>query len=81
MGAQFFAKQLTLSQPGGQIMPATVLQAPPNFQTLRRPCCVFYNTSHTTTKLTIADFVQAGAFGQKLHFQIFISYVDYSKHS
>ena len=46
-----------------------------------RSHCVFYNTSHTTTKLTIADFVQAGAFGQKLHFQIFISYVDYSKHS
>ena len=25
---QFLAKQLTLSQPGGQIMPTTVLQAP-----------------------------------------------------
>ena len=25
---QYFAKQLTLSQPGGQIMPTTVLQAP-----------------------------------------------------
>ena len=35
---QFFAKQLTLSQPGEQIMPTTVLLAPPNFQTLRRPC-------------------------------------------
>jgi hypothetical protein len=34
---QFLAKQLTLSQPGGQIMPTTVLQAPPDFQTLRRP--------------------------------------------
>ena len=33
----FLAKQLTLSQPGGQIIPTTVLQAPPpNFQTLRR---------------------------------------------
>ena len=36
---QSLAKQLTLSQPGGQIMPTTVLQAPPpDFQTLRRPC-------------------------------------------
>ena len=32
------AEQLTLSQPGGQIMPTTVLQAPSIFQTLRRPC-------------------------------------------
>jgi hypothetical protein len=32
---QCLAKQLTLSQPGG---PATVLRAPQNFQTLRRPC-------------------------------------------
>ena len=35
---QFLAKQLTLSQPGGQIMPNTILQAPPDFQILRRPC-------------------------------------------
>ena len=34
--SQFLAKQLTLSQPGGQIIPSTVLQAPPEFQTLRR---------------------------------------------
>ena len=34
---QFLAKQLTLSQPEGQIMPTTVLRAPSNFQTLRRP--------------------------------------------
>ena len=33
---QFLAKQLTLSQPGGQIIPTTVLRAPPEFQTLRR---------------------------------------------
>ena len=33
---QFFTDQLTLSQPGGQTMPTTVLLAPPNFQTLRR---------------------------------------------
>ena len=38
-GAGFLAKQLTLSQPGEQIVPTTVLQAPsPDFQTLRRPC-------------------------------------------
>ena len=30
------AKQFTLSQPGGQIIPNTVLPAPPDFQTLRR---------------------------------------------
>ena len=34
---QSLTDQLTLSQPGGgQIMPITVLPAPPNFQTLRR---------------------------------------------
>ena len=33
---QFLAKQLTLSQPGGQIIPTKVLRAPPEFQTLRR---------------------------------------------
>ena len=27
---QFLADQLTLSQPGGQIMPTTVIQAPPH---------------------------------------------------
>ena len=37
---QFLTDQLTLSQPGGggQIMPTTVLSAPPEFQTLRRAC-------------------------------------------
>ena len=38
LAPQFLAKQLTLSQPGGQIMPTTVLRAPPDFETLRRPC-------------------------------------------
>ena len=39
LAPQFLTKQLTLSQPGGQIMPTTVIQAPPpDFQTLRRPC-------------------------------------------
>ena len=28
LAPQFLAKQLTLSQPGGQIMPTTVMQAP-----------------------------------------------------
>ena len=31
---------LTLSQPGGAYYPHPVLQAPPDFQTLRRPCIV-----------------------------------------
>ena len=42
--SQCLAEQLTLSQPGGQIMPTTVLQAPPNFQTLRRPCTHYIST-------------------------------------
>ena len=32
---QYLTDQLTLSQPGGQIIPTTVLPAPPDFQTLR----------------------------------------------
>ena len=36
--SRFFAENLTLSLPGGQIMPTTVLNAPSDFQTLRRPC-------------------------------------------
>ena len=36
LAPSFLAKQLTLSQPGGQIMATTVIQAPPDFQTLRR---------------------------------------------
>ena len=35
---QFLADQLTLSQPGGAHYPHPVLQAPPDFQTLRWPC-------------------------------------------
>ena len=34
LALQFLAKQLTLSQPGGQITPTTVLRAPRIF----RPC-------------------------------------------
>ena len=34
---QFLADQLTLSQPGGHIMPTTLLRATPDFQTLWRP--------------------------------------------
>ena len=37
---QILADQLTLSQPGGAHYPHPVLQAPPDFQTLRRPCIV-----------------------------------------
>ena len=37
----FLEENLTLSQPGGQIMPTTVLSALPDFQTLRRPCGVY----------------------------------------
>ena len=45
LALQCLAKQLTLSQPGGQIMPTTVLKAPLDFQILRlswslvRPSC------------------------------------------
>ena len=35
---QFLVDQLTLSQPGGAHSPHPVLRAPPDFQTLRRPC-------------------------------------------
>jgi hypothetical protein len=42
----FLAEQLTLSQPGGQIIPTTVLQAPPDFQTLRRPWIVKNSLLH-----------------------------------
>ena len=38
LAPQLLAKQLTLTQLGGQIMPTTVLQAPSDFQILRRPC-------------------------------------------
>ena len=34
----FLSDQLTLSQPGGAHYPHPVLRAPPDFQTLRRPC-------------------------------------------
>ena len=39
-GHQILADQFTLSQPGGQIMPTTLLLAPfpPDFQTFRHPC-------------------------------------------
>ena len=38
MPPHFLADQLTLSQPGGAHSPHQVLQAPLNFQILRRPC-------------------------------------------
>ena len=37
---QFLADQLTLSKPGGAHSPHPVLRAPPDFQTLRRPCII-----------------------------------------
>ena len=37
-GPHFLEDQLTLSQPGGAHYPHPVLRAPPDFQTLRRPC-------------------------------------------
>ena len=44
---QFLSEQLTLSKPGGQNMSTIVLQAPPDFQTLRRPCLRFDSVSHS----------------------------------
>ena len=38
LAPQILAKELTLSQPGGHIIPTTVLQVPPDFQTLRQTC-------------------------------------------
>ena len=38
---QFLAEKLTLSQPGGHIMPNTLLRAPSDFQTLRRHCILY----------------------------------------
>ena len=44
---QFLPEQLTLSQPRGQIMLTTLLQAPPDFWTMRRPwtarCGIYYS--------------------------------------
>jgi len=48
---QFWAEQLTLSQLGEQIMPTTVLRAPPDFQTLQRPCFVL-------TKILLCDKIK-----------------------
>ena len=36
----FLADQLTLSQPGGHIIPTQYYVPPPDFQTLRRPCYI-----------------------------------------
>ena len=38
LSSQFFADQLTLSQPDGHIITTTLLRAPLSFQTLRQPC-------------------------------------------
>ena len=60
----FFGHQLTLSQPGGHIMPTTVLQAPLDFQTLRRDSPVKYiknglkDDNHLCVKLTAFRGIQ-----------------------
>ena len=41
---QILAHQLTLPQPGGQIMPTPLLPVPPEFQTLLRPRLHFLQT-------------------------------------
>ena len=38
LSSLILADQLTLSQPGGQIMCTALLLAPPDFQTFLRPC-------------------------------------------
>jgi hypothetical protein len=38
LSSPLLADQLTLPQPGRQIMPTTLLPAPPDFQTFLRPC-------------------------------------------
>ena len=38
MAPHILADQLSLSQPGGQTMPTTLLFAPPDFKTFLRPC-------------------------------------------
>ena len=45
---KFLAKQLTISQPGGQILPTTVLRSPKDFQTLWRSWIILrLEVSHT----------------------------------
>jgi hypothetical protein len=47
---QFLEEKLTLSQPGEQIMPTTVLQAPPDFQNLRRPAWCYRRMPVSTSE-------------------------------
>ena len=53
---QFLTDQLTLSQPGGLIMPTTVLPAPPDFQTLRRACPIKMEDYANRLSLSPLDF-------------------------
>ena len=53
---QFLTDQLTLSQPGGLIMPTTVLPAPPNFQTLRRACTCIINSQGIFEKFLLCTY-------------------------
>ena len=53
---QILADQSTLSQPGGQIMPLTLLLTPPNFLTFQHPCLQLQNWL-VPTKLYVMHLV------------------------
>ena len=53
---QILADQLTLFQPGGQIIPTLILLAHPDFQTFRRPCHPTLETNHPTIKRFFFNF-------------------------
>ena len=50
---QFLVDQLTLSQPGGQIIPTTILLAPPDFQTLRRAWIIQVQNGNGVIKMLV----------------------------
>ena len=60
LAPQFLAKQLTLSQPGGQIMPTTVLQAPQ----ISRPCDGPVLSTYLLTK-TLEKYDRPLSFSKK----------------
>ena len=55
---QFLAEQLTLSRPGGQIMPTTVLRAPRIFRPCNGPAYTYYTISYQspTLKQRLLDY-------------------------
>ena len=60
---QFLAEQLILSQPGGQIIPTTVLRAPPRFQTFRRACRTSHQYFvHMWSKINVLPFTSIRLF-------------------